>query len=232
MIGRYDSSDTRSPPDFAAMMNAHTARSPRSNALRYLLYTPEGYDEATDTCFPLVVFLHGGGESGSDLERVTDHGLPHRIQEGESFPFILLAPQNPGESKFWDDYAVMALIDEVCAHNRVDPKRIYLTGMSRGGDGAWRLAMNNPDRFAALSIVCGATAPSVYADWIRKTPIWVFHGAEDPVVPLSVPETMVAALRAVGADVRFTVYPEVGHDAWEKAYGDSEHLDWLLSHSL
>lgn len=214
------------------MMNALVSQSLRSNALHYLLYTPVDYEVDSDASFPLVVFLHGGGQSGSDLERVTDHGIPQRIRQGESFPFVMLAPLNPGVSKFWDDYAVMALIDEVCASNRVDRKRIYLTGMSRGGDGAWRLAMNNPDRFAALSIVCGASAPTVYAFWIKKIPIWVFHGAEDPIVPLSVPEAMVTALRAVGADIRFTIYPKVGHDAWDKAYGDSEHLHWLLSHNL
>lgn len=214
------------------MMNPFVSQSPRSNALHYLLYTPEGYQTEVDTLFPLVVFLHGGGQSGADLERVTDHGIPQRIRQGESFPFIMLAPQNPGISKFWDDYAVMALVDEVCAQYRVDQKRIYLTGLSRGGDGAWRLAMNNPDRFAALSVVCGATAPIVYASWIKRIPLWVFHGAADPIVPLSVPETMVAALRSVGADVRFTIYPEVGHEAWEKAYHDPELFTWMTNQSL
>lgn len=214
------------------MMNAFVSSAPRSNALRYLLYTPERIEAEADAAFPLVVFLHGGGQSGADLEQVTLHGIPQRIRKGASFPFMVLAPQNPGVSKFWDDYAVMALVDEVCAQYRVDPKRIYLTGMSRGGDGAWRLAMNNPDRFAALSVVCGATAPSVYVEWIREIPVWVFHGAADPVVPLSVPETMVAALRAVGADVRFTVYPDVGHEAWAEAYTDPEHYRWMMSQRL
>ena len=192
--------------------------------IRYLLYVPK-----TDpgVSLPLVLFLHGGGEGGDDIEKVKKHGLPKLIDGGKSFPFIVVSPQNPSHSRFWDDQQLIRLLDELEAELPVDTSRIYLTGLSRGGYGAWRLAIQNPDRFAALVPICGGgLAP--YAKKLKDVPVWVFHGAKDTVIPLEESQRMVDALRKAGGDVKFTIYPEASHDAWTETYNNPDLYDWLL----
>ncbi|WP_188369193.1 prolyl oligopeptidase family serine peptidase [Muriicola marianensis] len=197
--------------------------------LQYYLYFPEDYEEDTDQLFPLLLFLHGGGESGENLEELKKNGPPKMLAEGYPFPFMVLAPQNPHKKKWWNVHAVMQLLDSVMAHHRVDPKRIYLSGLSRGGSAAWDLAVQYPDRFAALAVVCGM-APVPYASWIDKDlPIWVFHGTEDRSIPFSESENMVAALKEMGYDVTFTIYEGVGHDSWIQAYQTEGLYDWMVS---
>lgn len=200
--------------------------------LRYYLYYPKGYDDQERETFPLLLFLHGGGESGGELEAIKSSGPPELIAQGQDFPFLILAPQNPYEKKWWNTRAVMQLLDTVVANNRVDPQRIYLTGLSRGGGAAWELAVQYPDTFAAMAVVCGM-APVPYAAWIRKDlPIWVFHGTEDRSVPISESEEMVARLREMGYDVTFTRYEGVGHNAWERAYRDDRLYEWLMEQRM
>jgi predicted peptidase len=195
--------------------------------LDYLLYLPNGYEESDET-YPLMLFLHGAGESGEDLEKVKMHGPPKLIEEGEDFPFIVVSPQSPGRG--WNPDALSALLDEVIASHRVDEDRIYLTGLSMGGFGTWALAAAKPDRFAAIAPICGGGDPRT-ADRIKSLPIWVFHGAKDNVVPLSSSERMVDALEELGAEVKFTVYPEAGHDSWTVTYENPELVEWFLTHS-
>lgn len=196
--------------------------------LRYYLYFPPDYERATDRNFPLLLFLHGGGEAGGSLEDLQISGPPNMIVEGKEFPFLILAPQHPHKRKFWNTAAVMQLLDTVINNHRVDRSRIYLSGLSRGGSAAWEMAAQYPDVFAAMAVVCGMT-PLPYASWLDENmPIWVFHGERDSVIPISESETMVKKLEQMGRKVRFTKYPEVGHDAWTKAYENDELYNWLV----
>ncbi len=197
-----------------------------TSTLRYLLYLPTAY-ATSEAAFPLLLFLHGGGESGSDIEQVKRHGPPRMIEEGHSFPMIVVSPQNPELKGFWDEDLLAELLDDLETRLRVDRKRIYLTGLSRGAYGAWRLAMEHPDRFAALVPISGA-APAPYGNWLKDMPIWVFHGAKDPVIPVAESEDIVRTIRNSGRTIHFTVYPEAGHDAWTQAYADPALWSWLL----
>lgn len=195
--------------------------------LDYYLYYPEDYETNIEKEFPILLFLHGGGESGDTLGALKKNGPPKLIVQGKQFPFLILAPQNPHQKKWWNTRAVNQLLDTVVANNRVDKKRIYLTGLSRGGGAAWEMAVQYPEKFAALAVVCGMT-PLPYAAWIEKDmPIWVFHGEEDKSIPISESETMVERLKGMGYDVQFTRYPGVGHDSWVKAYATDELYEWF-----
>ena len=198
----------------------------------YLLYLPDDYAKS-DQAYPLILFLHGAGESGSDLEKVKQHGPPKLIEAGKSFPFIVVSPQSPRGG--WDPVVLGALLDEVEKSYRVDKSREYLTGLSMGGGGTWTLAVAQPDRFAAIAPVCGfyraPGGPKQAAEKLKAVPVWVFHGAKDKTVPIAQSEAMVDALKADGADVKFTVYPEAGHDSWTETYDNPKLYDWFLSHS-
>jgi predicted peptidase len=199
---------------------------------RYWIYFPDALIGAPKSTpkketFPLVLFLHGGGEGGDNPSKVKKHGLPKLIAQGKSFPFILVAPQNPSETQFWDDQALVGLLDEIEKKHPINRSRIYLTGMSRGGYGAWRLAIQNPNRFAALVPVCGG-GPLPYVKRIAHLPTWVFHGQQDTVIPISESQRLVDALKEAGGNVKFTIYPEAEHDAWTQAYDDPELYRWML----
>ena len=195
----------------------------------YLLYLPKDYVESNDKDFPLVLFLHGAGERGDDLEKVKIHGLPKLINEGKEFSFIVVSPQCP-ENMFWNADVLSALLDEIEANYRVDTNRVYVTGLSMGGNGTWSLALAEPHRFAAIAPVCGWSVPSV-ACTIKHLPIWVFHGAKDQVVPISASEQMVERLKSCGSSVKFTVYPEANHDSWTETYNNEELYKWFLEQS-
>ncbi|RIK37229.1 MAG: phospholipase [Chloroflexi bacterium] len=203
----------------------------------YLLALPADYQRNSPRRWPLLLFLHGRGERGADLELVKKHGLARKLVTEEDFPFITVSPQCPAESDWFDQMDVLStLLDDVSATYAVDPRRIYLTGLSMGGRGAWQLAARHPQRFAALAPICGRI-PDVpgFLDQIavlKEMPTWVFHGAKDPVVPLENSEKLVAALQACGGDVRFTVYPEATHDSWTATYENPRLYTWLLQYSL
>jgi predicted peptidase len=196
--------------------------------LQYYLYYPKEYEEEKNDKFPLLLFLHGGGEAGGTLEDLKTNGPPKLLAEGKEFPFLILAPQNPYKKKWWNTRAVMQLLDTIIESNRVDIDRIYLTGLSRGGSAAWELAVQYPDKFAAMAVVCGMT-PVPYAGWINKNmPIWVFHGTEDKSIPISESENMVNKLEEMGYDVRFIKYEGVGHNSWVQAYNTEELYNWFM----
>ena len=191
----------------------------------FLLYLPEDYDSKDK--HPLMLFLHGAGERGSDLEQVKKHGPPKHIEAGKQFPCIVVSPQcRPGT--YWDNRELVGLLDYVEANYKVDKQRIYVTGLSMGGYGTWALAMNQKDRFAAIAPICGGGD----SDLLKRQnsiqiPTWVFHGAKDRVVRLEESQKMVDAMKHNNVPVKFTVYDEVGHNAWDPAYND-ELYDWLL----
>jgi predicted peptidase len=197
--------------------------------MRYLLYLPENYDSDSNQYYPLLLFLHGGGEVGDSLELVKKHGPPALIANGHKFPFVVLSPQNPID-QLWDDNILINLLDEIMSIYRVERDRIFLTGMSRGAFGAWRLAIQYPDKFAALVPICGGGTPS-YVCRIKNLPTWVFHGAKDKTIPLSKSVEMVEALQNCGGNVKLTVYPEAGHDSWTETYSNPELYDWLMNQS-
>jgi predicted peptidase len=193
-------------------------------AMNYLLYLPKDY--AQQDSWPLLLFLHGAGERGDDLERVKVHGPPKLIAAGKELPFIVVSPQCPS-NQWWQPHELTALLDEIVEKYAVDRDRIYVTGLSMGGFGTWSLAGFSPDRFAALVPICGGGDPNLVRRFARL-PVWVFHGAKDSVVPLAASEKMVEALKRANGNVKFTVYPDAEHDSWTAAYEDPELYTWLL----
>lgn len=198
--------------------------------LGYLLYLPKDYGADARKKYPMILFLHGMGERGDDLDRVKAHGIPKIAEQKKDFPFIAVSPQCP-EFSWWTSEleALNALLDEIVDSYAVDTDRIYLTGLSMGGFGAWSLAMKYPDRFAAIAPICGGGDPEK-AEVLKDIPVWVFHGAKDETVPLERSEEMVEALKACGGNVKFTVYPDAGHDSWTETYDNPELYKWFLKH--
>lgn len=194
--------------------------------INYLLYLPEDYERETKN-YPLMLFLHGAGERGDDLQKVAIHGPAKLIKQGKKFPFIIVSPQCP-ENQWWDIEALDVLLNDIVKKYNVDEDRIYLTGLSMGGYGTWAMALKFPHRFAAIAPICGAGNP-VLARTIKHLPIWVFHGAKDEVVPIKHSQDMVDALKQVGGNVRFTIYPEAGHDSWTETYNNPQLYEWLLT---
>lgn len=197
--------------------------------LNYLLYLPQEYSEASRELWPMLVFLHGSGERGHDLEKVKVHGPPKLIAAGREFPFVVLAPQCP-DSTDWDADALMGLIRHITTEYHIDASRIWVSGLSMGGWATWDVAMAYPHYFAAIAPVCGRVNrnyPSRVADLVDVA-IWVFHGAADDVVPILESARMVRALRESGHQTKFTIYPIANHDSWTETYDNPEFYDWLM----
>jgi predicted peptidase len=203
----------------------------RTVSLDYLLYLPKDYGQDTNQRWPLILFLHGSGERGSDLDLVKLYGLPKKLESGADLPFIVVSPQCPTDS-YWllhlDD--LKALVDDIARRYSVDSHRLYLTGMSMGGTGAWILGAAYPDLFTAMLPICGRGVPSL-AKRFKNLPVWVFHGEADTVVPADESRRMTKALQAIDADVTLTLYPGVGHDSWTQTYDNPDIYTWLLGHS-
>ena len=201
-------------------------------ALDYFLYLPAGY-EGSDKEWPLILFLHGMGERGDDLELLKLYGIPKNIEGGMTFPFIIAAPQCPMDTIWSHELdALRALLDLLIGKYRVDTSRIYLTGLSMGGSGSWHFATEYPSLFAAVVPICGWAEPYTgFPDKvkaIKDVPIWVFHGAKDDVIPLSSSQELVEVLEAHQGNVKFTIYPDLDHDSWSEAYANPELYQWLL----
>ena len=205
-------------------MQSHTFKQHVSYRLDYLLYLPDGY---TGKPTPLLLYLHGGGESGGDVGRLQAKGLPKLLEAGMTLPFIVLVPHNPDPDKFFPNTLVSALLDEVTASYRIDASRIYLTGYSRGGFGAWHLAMQRPETFAAL-VPVAAGGLATYAFRLQHVPVWAFHGSRDETVPLSYGAAMVEALSAAGGDAKLTVLGADHETVLEQTYRNPALYRWLL----
>jgi predicted esterase len=200
-----------------------------------LIDLPEGYHSGEQK-YPLLLFLHGSGERGDDVDTLRENGPPKVVKEmgatgellrGHGAPgFIVVSPQcRAGE--WWCARDLAAVLDEAEMRFRVDPERVYVTGLSMGGYGTWELAEEYPDRFAAIAPVCGAGNPDA-AKRLKDLPAWVFHGQRDTVVPFKRSQDMVNALKKAGGRVRFTAYPDRGHDCWTPTYANTQLYDWLL----
>ena len=195
----------------------------------YLLFLPADYGKDPAKKWPTILFLHGAGERGSDVNLVKVHGPPKIVEQKKDFPFIVISPQCPAGG-WWDPQTLIALLDEVSADHAVDPDRVYLTGLSMGGYGTWETAIRHPDRFAAIAPICGG-GNKHRVRGIKHVPTWVFHGDKDGAVPVAESIEMVDALKAAGGDVQFTRYPDAEHDSWTETYNNPKLYDWFLSHT-
>ena len=206
--------------------------STRNVRFNYLLFLPKDYGTDPHKKWPLILFLHGAGETGNDLEMLEKHGIPRIVEQQADFPFITISPQCTYRGCWLNEAdALNALLDEVSATYAVDTDRIYPTGLSMGGYGTWYLATKYPERFAAIVPIAGG-GDSEKACALKNVPVWAFHGAKDDVVSPKESEEMVNALKACGGDVRFTLYPDAYHDSWTRTYENPELYEWLLKHTL
>jgi len=218
--------------------------------LPYRLLKPLEYDASKK--YPLVIFLHGSGERGSDNEAQLKNAVSSFLQEDirKKYPSFVLVPQCPegdrwspfkeGDEaeKFWlseSPSETMKLLLELINYTQetysIDQKRVYATGLSMGGQGTYDLLIRNPDTFAAAVVVC-SFSDIREAKVIANTPIWIFHGEEDQVVPIDNARVMVNALESVGAKLKYTEYPDTNHNSWDKAFGEEKLYSWLFKKKL
>ncbi|MCH2338015.1 MAG: prolyl oligopeptidase family serine peptidase [Pseudomonadales bacterium] len=207
---------------------AKTVEIKKEVEIPFRAYIPNGYSEGGQG-LPLLLFLHGAGERGSDLKQLAATGLPKHIEEGLDIPFVTVCPQCP-ENDWWDPIALKALFEHVVTTYNVDESKLYLSGLSMGGSGTWQLANILYERLAAIAPVCppfGFVNPANF----KELPVWCFHGAMDSVIPVSDSVKMVRLLRLGGCNVKFTVYPDADHDSWTETYTNPALYDWLLEHT-
>jgi predicted esterase len=198
----------------------------------YMLYLPEGYEDNPSKTWPLILFLHGAGDRGDNIDLLAKASPFMMIREKGPLPFIIVAPLlNASQSEFPMEY-LDGVLAEVQAAYRVDRKRIYATGLSLGGKAAFRFAVQHPDTFAAIATL------SAYADSetlpmigrIKDLPVWAIHGADDAIVPLALAQQTADALKAAGGNIQFTVLAGHDHDTWSDTYSDPAFYDWLLQY--
>ena len=212
------------PPGEHAQVFAGVVR--KRVRLRYLVWMPRKAVRPAKG-WPLLFFLHGSGQRGDDLSQVKAHGPPKYAAAGADYEFVLVAPQVP-EGLAWDSDALEALRAHLVARLPADADRVLMTGLSMGGIGTWNYAVDYPDRLAGIAPVSGI-GDIDRAARVARLPIWAFHGARDDAVPIAGEREMVDAVRAAGGNVRFTVYPDIGHNAWDPAYADPQLYEWLLA---
>lgn len=213
--------------------------------LPYRMMKPETVENGKK--YPLVIFLHGAGERGTDNQVQLVHGVKEfaKASSRKDFPCYLIAPQCPTGKKWVEvDWSakthktpgepsesmslLIQLLDKLQKSEAIDPARIYVTGLSMGGYGTWDLLCRHPEKFAAGVPVCGG-GDEAQAKKIANLPIWVFHGAKDTAVIPERSRNMVKALEASGGKPKYTEYPDVAHNSWDKAYSDPEMMKWLFS---
>ncbi len=222
----------------------------RGTTYHFQVYLPEDFRRDDRRQWPIILFLHGRGERGGEGMWQTQVGLPSAVRDHpERWPFIIVMPQCP-QMHYWTDpdmeTMAMAALDQEIIEFHADTSRTYLTGLSMGGYGAWELAHQYPKRWAAIAIAAGgifwsyaperwheaSTLPPEYARALGHTPIWTFHGSDDPVVPLREDELMYAAVKSEGGHIRYWVYQGLRHDCWFRAFNEPDLPRWLLSHRI
>lgn len=203
--------------------------------VRYLVYLPAGYEIVAEA-WPLILFLHGDGERGDDLALVKREGLPRILERNRAFRFVVVAPQCRRSEK-WSADRLDRLLDHALETYRVDPRRVYVTGLSSGAVASLALTARRPDRVAAAVAVSPnrppdeePCAPPRTGESKKTAAIWLFHNAYDERVPARVSRRLARALEACGAEVRLTIFPKAGHDAWSDAYAQGDLYRWLLEH--
>ncbi len=200
----------------------------KETTVGYWLFLPKSYDKKKS--WPLMLFLHGAGERGSNLNQVKKWGPPKRVSEEKDSPFVVISPQCP-KNKRWDPTQLHSLVEHVAASHKIDRSRMYCTGLSMGGYGTWAMIAKYPKLFAAVAPICGGGDPAT-AKKITEIPIWAFHGGADRVVPPSRSQAMIDAIKkAGGTNAKLTIYPGVNHNSWSKTYANEKVYEWLLSHN-
>ncbi len=230
------------PQDKTQMAKKFSRKVTRTVGCQYLISLPRNYDVKSKKGSPLILFLHGAGERGTDVWKASIHGPSKYAAQHLDFPFILVTPLCPAE-EVWSNEVLLELLNEVIEKNNVDTNRIYLTGLSMGGYGVWNLGLAHPEKFAAIAPICGGGerieillgargyVGPVKIQNLRTLPVWAFHGAKDPVVPIDESERMIKALKEAKCEkVKFTVYPEAQHDSWTETYNNPELYEWFLKH--
>jgi predicted peptidase len=242
-----DATGAAGPPGFVARTVADAG-----TTYGYRVFVPTSYD-ATHA-WPVILYLHGSGETGTDNVKQIETGLGAYVsQHRDDFPAIVVFPQAPRETQWNGRMARVAFeaLDATMRQYNIDPARVYLTGISLGGFGTWELALEQPRRFAALMPIASglrapcpqgncpllvtaipATTPDPYmytAQHLSGVPIWVFHGSADPNVPVSGARQLVADLRSLGAPVKYTEYAGAGHDVWDMTYADPAVWEWMFA---
>jgi len=207
-----------------------TAEGERETTVRYLLVLPADYDKQLDQKWPLVLFLHGSGERGDDIEKVKIHGPPKLAAGGKDFDFVLVSPQCDSGSR-WNPQELAKLVEHLANTYRVDRQRLYVTGLSMGGSGTWSLVTEYPGMFAAAIPICGR-GDLAAAEKLKNTPTWIFIGAKDRAETVQNCEAFEAELKKVGGDVQLKVYPDLPHDCWTVTYDNPEVYAWLLKQRL
>lgn len=200
--------------------------------LDYQLILPEKYAEEPEKQWPLIVYLHGSNRRGSDIHVFDNYGFAQAMQSLDDFGFIVVTPQCPNHSSWIiEQEQIMAIYRHILASYRVDRNRVYLTGYSMGGNGAWNLATRYPELFASVVPISGWYRTDK-VELLKDIPIWNFHGEEDDIIPIQKSEEIVMALMNVGGQVKFTRYPGMGHKVMEITYSNPELYAWLLAHRL
>lgn len=230
--------------------------SPNGDTLDYRILFPENYEGNKD--YPLVLFLHGAGERGSDNEKQLTHGAELFLadENRKKHPAIVVFPQCP-EDKYWIDISIRSqlggkgdpdfresiknpseelalvneMVDDLIAKEKVDQNKIYMMGLSMGGFGTFETLARWPEKYAAAVGICGGGNISLTKNYANETAVWITHGAKDDVVPVVLSQRLYHALKEQGANVRYTEFPEANHNAWDPTFAIPELLPWLFSHS-
>lgn len=201
----------------------------KDRTIGYKLFVPNNYAKQTDAAYPLILFLHGIKMRGDDLQLLEDYGLIRVAKEAANFPYVVVAPQCPANTQ-WPDHRdrLLGLIEEIVRHYSIDRDRIYLTGFSMGGEGTWDLAAATENVFAAAAPIAGGYNPEAAAS-LTRIPIWAFHGEQDDVVPITDTIAIINAIKEIGGNPRFTVYPTMdhGHIVMFETYANPELYAWF-----
>jgi pimeloyl-ACP methyl ester carboxylesterase len=208
-------------------------QTPRKVSYAYIAHTPKGYEDFPEKQWPMIIYLHGGSDRGTNLTKLYSSGIPDQIYRGREFPFIVVAPQCPPLLRWSTDDWFEAFYNEVTAKYRVDKDRVYLTGVSLGGEGTWYIAAKYPDLFAAIAPISGFTSRTTFIDenltHLARMPIWAFHGDLDLVVPVGETRRMIELLKDQNPGLKFTIDPGAGHWIHWSIYPGNELYEWFLT---
>ncbi len=238
-----------------ALFEKRTLHFSNGDSLLYRILYPKDYEKGNK--YPLVLFLHGAGERGQDNEKQLAHGASLFLKEEnrERFPSIVVFPQCP-EERYWIDISIrselrgkgdpdfyqtkespseeLTMVNDLVKHivksEKVNKKRLYLMGLSMGGFGVFETLGRWPKKYAAAVAICGGGNLSLAKKYAKNTAVWIAHGAKDDIVPIELSEKIYRQLDDLGADVKFTVYPEANHNSWDPTFENPELLPWLFSH--